>query len=626
MKVSYNWLNNYFDKKLPPVGEVSDALTFHAFEIDGVEAHGDDSILDVKVTPNRGHDCLCHRGIAKELSAILKMPMNVPHDPFARGNESISAEGGAPQGDGPRTEQIPSKESAYPNPAANAGVSVEIKTPLCKRYIATHMKGVKVGPSPDWLNNSLEAIGQKSINNIVDATNMVMFNLGQPLHAFDAGKLVHKDGAYAIEVRPAKVGEKMLALDGKEYTLNESMLVIADADKDEAIGIAGVKGGMPAGISDTTTDIIIESANFDGVSVRKTASALKLRTDASARFEQVISPELAFYGMRQVVETILAVAGGEVVGTVDVYPEKQEQTYVSVTLEQINRVLGVQLTGADVADVFQRLGFSYKEESGVFEVQPPFERLDLVIAEDLIEEVGRIIGYDKITATPLPPFPKKSEINAGFYAAEKAREELIAQGYSEVFTSVFAESGERTVLNKVDGVKPHLRSDLKTGLLDAWQKNQPNKDLLGLKEVKLFEIGVVWVGGTEETHIATVDAKGVAAERVLEPIAAESYDAHPLSDAERYETFSRYPYIVRDVAFWTPAGTDEDVVMKEIEEKAGELCVRISLFDRFQKGEKTSLGYRLIFQSFERTLTEAEVNQIMQEISRILVEKGFEVR
>lgn len=599
MKVSYNWLNNYFDKKLPSVEVVADALTFHAFEIDGIDAHGDDSILDVKVTPNRGHDCLCHRGIAKELSAILKLPMNAPHDPFTHTPDFSK-----------KTEEV----------------SVTLSTPLCKRYVAAYIKNVKVAPSPDWLKNSLEAIGQKSINNIVDATNMVMFNLGQPLHAFDAGKLEKKDGKYAIDVRPAKSGETMLALDGKEYTLNESVLVIADANKNEAVGIAGVKGGMPAGITEETVDIIVESANFDGVTTRKTASALKLRTDASARFEQVISPELAGYGMQQVVETILAVAGGEVAGFVDIYPQPQQQTYVSVTLEHIKRVLGVQLTGADVADVFQRLGLPYKEEDRVFEVQPPFERLDLTIAEDLIEEVGRIVGYDKIAAADLPLFSKTPDVNAGFYAAEKAREELIAHGYSEVFTSVFAESGERTVLNKVDGVKPHLRSDLKTGLLDAWNKNLPNKDLLGLKEVKLFEIGMVWINGKEETHIATVDAKGKIDEKVLEPVTAESYDAHALSDAERYETFSRYPYIVRDVAFWTPAGTDEDAVMKDIEEKAGELCVRISLFDRFQKGDKTSLGYRLIFQSFERTLTEAEVNQIMQEISRILVEKGFEVR
>jgi phenylalanyl-tRNA synthetase beta chain len=596
MKVSKKWLEKFFDESLPNTEELSSALTFHAFEIDGVEQAGEDDVLDVKVTANRGHDCLSHRGIAKELSAILKLPF--AHDPF-----SIKMPASAP-----------------------GTVDVSLRTPLCKRYIAAHIKGVKVGPSPKWLQERLEAIGQRPINNVVDATNFVMFNTGQPLHAFDAGKLEQKDGTYAIEVRAAKPAEIMLALDGKEYTLNESMLVIADANKGEAVGIAGVKGGMPAGITEETKDIIVESANFDGVTTRKTASALKLRTDASARFEQVISPELCMHGINGMLEFVAHVTGGELVSLVDVYPQPQKQTYVSVTLEHINRVLGVQLTAADVADVLTRLSLAYKEEAGVFEVQPPFERLDLVIAEDLIEEVGRIIGYDKVPPIPLPPFPKQPEVNPQFYAAEKAREELIVQGYSEVYTSVFAEAGERTVANKVDGVKPHLRADLKTGLLDAWNKNQPNKDLLGLTEVKLFEIGTVWTGGKEEMHVATVDAKGVVEEKVLEPIAAGAYDAHPLSGAERYETFSRYPYIVRDVAFWTPAGTDEEATMRMIEEKAGELCVRISLFDRFQKGDKTSLAYRLIFQSFEKTLSDEDANAAMEKVYAALKEKGFEIR
>lgn len=190
------------------------------------------------------------------------------------------------------------------------------------------------------VKNSLEAIGQRSINNVVDATNYVMFNLCQPLHAFDAAKLEQKDGAYAITVRTASLGEKLLALDEKEYTLSDSMLVIADANTGAPIGVAGVKGGMPAGISADTTDIILESANFDGVSVRKTAQALKLRTDASARFEQVLSPELAGYGMQAVVELIQQVAGGEVVGFVDEYPTKQQLWQVSVTAAKVTQILG----------------------------------------------------------------------------------------------------------------------------------------------------------------------------------------------------------------------------------------------------------------------------------------------
>src|SRR6185312_1908287 len=183
--------------------------------------------------------------------------------------------------------------------------------------------------------------------------------------------------------------------------------------------------------------------------VRKTAQSIKLRTDASARYEQGISPELCARGMEGMIEFITHMIGGTVEGFVDVYPTPQAPQYASVTLEKINKVLGTQLTNADVSDVFLRLGFAYKEEAGVFQVQIPPERLDITIPEDLVEEVGRIVGYDKVPATPLPPFEGQVEINQNFYAAEAAREEWMSKGYSEVFTSVFADKGERLVLNKI---------------------------------------------------------------------------------------------------------------------------------------------------------------------------------
>src|SRR3989344_5625104 len=239
MKVSKLWLDKFFDAGSLPAGrQVAEALTFHAFEIDSVTKLGhpmtkfEDWVLDVKVTPNRGHDCLSHRGIAKELSAILKIPL--ANDPFLDKSDL-------------------SKQTAE--------VTVDIhRTALCKRYIAGYIKGVAVGPSPEWLKQRLAAIGQRSINSVVDATNFVMFNTVQPLHAFDAGKL----GSLSLGVRAAQDGEVMIALDKKSYTLKDSMLVITAGDV--PVGIAGVKGGMPAAIDESTKDIVIESANFDGVS------------------------------------------------------------------------------------------------------------------------------------------------------------------------------------------------------------------------------------------------------------------------------------------------------------------------------------------------------------------------
>ncbi len=589
MKISKLWLDKFFSAPLPDAAALAEALTFHAFEIDGIEKTGDDEVLDIKVTPNRGHDALSHRGIAKELSAILKIPL--ASDPFA-------------------------VRSVLAPTATEVTVDIQ-KTLLCKRYIAGYIKGVKVGSSPEWLRARLLAIGQRSINNVVDATNFVMFNLGQPLHAFDASKL----GSLAIGVRLAKDGEVMIALDKKSYTLKNSMLVITAGDA--PVGIAGVKGGMPAAIDETTKDIIIESANFDGVSVRKTAQALKLRTDASTRFEQVLSPELASYGMQSVVELIQKLAGGELAGYVDAYPEPQKPMHANVTVEKVNQVLGTSLTGADISDAFVRLGLPYKEEAGVFEVTVPFERLDLMIAEDLIEEVARIVGYEKIPSTPLPAFDKKPEINKNFAAAEQAREELAKQGYSEVHTSVFADKGKRMVLNKADSVRPYLRQSLLPGLTEALVKNKPNKDLLGLAEIKLFEIGTVWKDGKETILFGTVSEKEKASERVFAPTDAESYKKLPLSETKRFEQFSKYPYIVRDIAMWAAEKTDAEKVIRA---QAGPLAVRVSLFDRFEKAGRVSLAYRIVFQSFDRTLTEAEVNKIMEKVSAVLKAKGFEIR
>jgi phenylalanyl-tRNA synthetase beta chain len=603
MKISRAWLQTYFENPLPDAAALADALTFHAFEIESISTYdfvngGKDSLLDVKVTPNRGHDCLSHRGIAKELSATLNVPMK--SDPL----------------------RLPSKVTT------SDVVTVVIQNPeLCARYIAGYIRGVKVGPSPEWLRTSLEAIGQRSINNVVDATNYVMFDLGQPLHAFDAGRLVQKNRRYSIVVRKARAGEEMLALDEKEYALADTMLVIADQSADVSIGIAGVKGGMPAGITEATTDIIIESANFDGVSVRKTAQALKLRTDASARFEQVISPELAAYGMRAVAALIAQLAGGEVVGFADEYPKPQEKRTISVSLKKINAVLGTKLAMQDIADVFARLNLVNREAGGMFTVDVPFERLDLAIPEDLVEEVGRMIGYDKAPATELPAFPGKPEINKDFYAEEHARENLISKGYSEVYTSVFADKGERIVANKVDGTRHFLRATLIDGLREALEKNTRNKDLLGLKEVKLFEIGTIWRGGKEITTVGIADAQGVRErELTTSDVVTSEYDDLPLSSTERYETFSKYPFIVRDIALWVAAEANADDVLQIIRAHAGDLLVRSEKFDEFKRDDKISFAFRLVFQSSGKTLTDAETNAVMEKIYAAVKQKGWEVR
>lgn len=609
MKISRDWLQTFFEVPLPDAQKIADALTFHAFEIESVE----NDVLDVKVTPNRGHDCLSHRGIAKEVSAILEMPIK----------GDLLRE---------RVELTP----------ATGRVSVEIMEPsLCARYTAGYIRGVHVKPSPEWLQKALDSVGQRSINNVVDATNYVMFHLGQPLHAFDAGQLIDskvgEGESYAIRVRKARSGEKMVALDGKEYTLSDAMLIIADANADAAIGIAGVKGGAPAGITEETSDIIIESANFDGISVRKTAQTLKLRTDASSRFEQVISPELAAYGMRAAAELILELAGGELVGFADEYPMAQEKQTASVSLSQINTVLGTALKAEDVAKVLTRLDLAHTQAGEDFEVYVPFERLDLSLPEDLVEEIGRIAGYDRIPSVPMAALSEAPVIHQDFARSERIRDFLAKEGFSEVFTSVFTTKGDRVVLNKVDGIKPYLRKNISDSLQEALERNVRNKDLLGLRQVRLFEIGTVWKGGNEEVVVE------LAVERVKGQKAAEDYkrllDEHlgsfdeateyeklPPTQTARYEPFSKYPFIVRDIALWVPEDTKADEVLGIIRSAAGALLVRSSLFDEFKKEGRMSYAFRLVFQSFDKTLTDDEANERMESVNSAVAEAGWQVR
>ncbi|HEY4525193.1 MAG TPA: hypothetical protein VJL39_02410, partial [Candidatus Paceibacterota bacterium] len=285
--------------------------------------------------------------------------------------------------------------------------------------------------------------------------------------------------------------------------------------------------------------------------------------------------------------------------------------------------------------------------------------LDLVIPEDLVEEVGRIIGYDSVPTQPLPPLAEKPVVNRFFYLAERIREFLIERGFSEVYTSVFAEEGERAVANKVDSVRPFLRRDLLASVRDALERNQRNKDLLGERQVRIFEIGTRWKDGKESRVLALgvekikkaetaadvadvlVKHLGVslgeigAGEEVIElPLEdmaeafqlPSAYDELPSSEASRYEPYSRYPFIVRDVAFWTPSGTDAADVAELVRERAGELAKRIDLFDRFEKEGRVSLAFRIVFQSFDKTLTDFEASERMESIYAGLKEKGYEIR
>ena len=636
MKTSRKWLQGYFDTDLPDAEALADALTFHVAEVE--EAKGD--LVDVNILPDRASYMLSHRGIASEIASALDLTLS--RDPLK--------------------EEIPQ----YPS-AGRVSVSLD-EDRKCARYIGALVTGVSVGPSPDWLKDALIAVGQRSINNVVDATNYVMLDIGQPLHAFDAGKLVAREGAYAIKVRGAASDETITTLTGEEYVLPEGTLLITDGnDTQEApLGIAGIKGGVRAKVDEGTTSILVEAASFDGSAVRKTSQALKLFTDASSRFQNKPSQALASYGMRDVLALIQKVAGGEVIDVVDVAEPAPEPRTVSVSLARTNALLGSSYTAYDVRGAFAKLGFSYTETEDLFVVLSPFERNDLVIAEDLVEEIGRTLGYDGLASEELPLLQGVPD-QATYRGIERVRDFLIERGFAEISTQSFAAEGEIELENPLQSDRPFLRSTLVPNLKDALTRAATVAPrVLGPDPfVKLFEIGNVFSKSGESLVlslgiVATAGKPATAANALKEYVATleqelfqtpgaaalslegqmaevnlsklnleklgEEYAPVSVSQGA-YRPFSPYPFALRDIAVWTPEGTEESEVTMAIIKEAGDYLARIDLFDRFEKEGRISYAFRLVFESMERTLADTDLDPAMQRITDSLNAKdGWEVR
>lgn len=632
MKISRNWLQTFFETPLPGVEKLENALTFHSSEVEDVVTLGNDSILDVNVLPDKSAWMLSHRGVAKEIATILNIPM---HDPLQSAPELF-----------PKTEKL----------------IVNRHTEKCLRYAGAIVRNIKVGPSPDWLKERLTAIGQHSINNVVDATNYVMFHLGQPLHAFDASKLSQRDGVYEISVRMAHQGEIITILSGDQRSLTPDDMVIVDGLQDIPIGIAGVKGGTHAEVDDHTTSVIIESANFERVSIRKTAQRHKLRTDASARYENGVVPELAGYGLTAVVNLITEIAGGDLVGYVDDSNYLREQNTVSVPIEKINSVLGLNLTESEIHAILSRFGYTFDINMGIVTVTPPFERDDLNIPEDLIEEVGRLHGLVLIPSVVPEKIPV-TEYNTSFIYAEQVRAALTSLGFSEVYTSSFRKNDAVELENALAADKGYLRSNLRANLAEALERNVHNKDLLGLTRIMIFEIGTVFNINGEHVSLAfgvRTDAaysskkddtfisaaieslenifgselfevrEGIAEVNLSAAIAdlpeQTSYAEFEKSEDASYTPFSVYPHISRDIALWAPEGTNADSIEQVINKNTGDLRIRTTFFDEFHKDNRVSYAFRIVFQSKEKTLTDPEIHPIMEQLYAAIAEQGWEIR
>ncbi|HEV1991716.1 MAG TPA: phenylalanine--tRNA ligase subunit beta, partial [Candidatus Dormibacteraeota bacterium] len=628
------------------------------------------AILEAEVTSNRP-DCMGHLGVARELAAGLDRPLKRDFMPSFTG---------------------------MANPPARELVKVAIDDPdLCSRYIGCVVKGVKVGRSPDWLQRRLRACGVRPINNIVDITNYVLLEYAQPLHAFDLSKLTGSE----IRVRRAREGEKLLCLDGVERALTPNMLVIADAQR--PVAIAGVIGGEETAVGAETTDILLEAATFNGSSVRQTARTLGLRTEASARFERGLPPELALAGARRAASLIAELAGGTVHREwPDVYTRPQEPVRIRLQPWLVDEVLGIHVPLEDSESILIRLGFHVKVlGDGEWDVLPPVFRLDVTIPEDLVEEVGRVWGYDRVP--PTLPGRRHDTWNPLVPSIDRrldaAREVLAGAGFNETWNSALV-SGRKLealrvaayamrVSNVLSDDMDTLRTWLLPSLVDVVALNRDR----GRDEVLVYEIASAYLAKVGEKNsqpdeplrLAAVATAGNTAEsgrqafyrlksvlagcvealsapaltyqrgaaelfhpgrcaavtldgrqlgylgelhptmgttlKVEGRLVAFEIDLEPVlaaSHIPRAQPLPRYPAVDRDLAVVVEDHVAASSLLSAIQESAGDLLVMARAFDEYHgtqvpEGNK-SIAFTLTFRSPERTLTDAEVDKVMNEI------------
>jgi phenylalanyl-tRNA synthetase beta chain len=508
MKIVYNWLKEFVDVTASPQ-ELALRLASSGTNIAGVDNGPHGAVIDAEVGSNRP-DCLGHLGIAREVAAVYKLPLKfkVPQPP-----ESAAAK------------------------AADA-VRVEIQAPeLCGRFTARVIRGVKIQPSPKWLKDRLEASGLASISNVVDISNYVMLELGNPLHTYDYDKV--RD--HTIVVRRAKAGEKLRTLDGIERTLDSNLSVVSEGDGSRATGIGGIMGGAESEISFSTKSVLIECAWFDPIAVRRGARTLKLHTEASTRFGRGADPEMAEVASRRAAELILELAGGELLsGVVDLYPGKRAPKKIRVTRAEILRIMGADVPDKEIENALSALGFAPVRVDhnrgaegsllAAWECTQPAWRAEVEREIDLVEEAARIYGLDKFP--PRLPAARQGAQRLPFHEAEaRLRERLVGLGYREIFTIPHV-SEDRDALFRPEGVTPaRIANPLSeeanvlksTGAVTMantleWNLNHGNPN------VRLFEIGRHYrVNGNEsiETRVLTLGATGEAREKGLYDAARE---------------------------------------------------------------------------------------------------------
>jgi phenylalanyl-tRNA synthetase beta chain len=482
MNISYNWLKDLVEISLPPA-DLAQKLTDAGLAVEGVHASGDDFVFDIDLTSNRG-DCLSHLGVAREVSVITNSKL-----------------------------KIKNYEDQKPQTENQNLVTIE-DADLCNRFTARVIHGVKIGPSPEWLVKRLEAVGERSINNVADITNFVMHEFGNPMHSFDFNKLAGN----RIVVRRVRAGETIKTLDEVERKLDETMLAICDAEKPVAVG--GVMGGFDSSITEETTDVLLEVAYFKRDSIRQTSRKLKLSTEASHRFERGVDIENLIRASNRATDLICEIAGGTAGEFVDVYPTMYEPNVIESNDIRfaVQRLTGLEVEIEEILRILEALGIKSQ-----YEIRTPGSRLfaaptwrhDIAIEEDLVEEVARIVGYDKI-GEELPPAFGAGEYQPNEIRKFHLRQTLSSLGFDEALSYSFIDSkfddsfalipsfvhenlNEKfvTLQDSIIEGAMRMRPSLLSGLLDAVRTNLNFQN----RNLRLYEIGKAFSASSKEGEL-----------------------------------------------------------------------------------------------------------------------------
>ncbi|MBM3860408.1 MAG: phenylalanine--tRNA ligase subunit beta [Verrucomicrobia bacterium] len=582
-----------------------------------------DTVFDIEVTPNRP-DWLSVIGIAREVAALTGNPLKLPEVKTTEHTED--------------TEAL---------------CSVQVEAPeLCPRYTARLIRGVKIGPSPAWLKQTLEKIGLRSINNVVDVTNYVLMECGHPLHAFDCNLLK----GHQIIVRRAANGERYEAIDDSKHELTSEMLVIADAER--AVALAGIMGGKNSEINDATTDVLLEAAYFTPSNIRRTSKQLGLASDSSYRFERGTDIEGLVFASNRAAALIQQLAGGQIArGMIDVLAKPIEQRRVACRYAQATRLLGIEVPPATVKKIFVGLGLRVaKDDAAACEVEAPSFRVDLEREADLIEEICRIYGVEKIPSAMLPSTAQVSEFDAEWDARRRVREILNALGFHEAVNQTMVQSGQAKLQNPLTSEMSALRDSLAPGLLQNLRTNVSRHQY----DVRLFEMGRVFAADGKETWRLALAATGrrttgdwertektdyfdlkgaleeLGASAEIREIPAAQARKMDLRDAvyyaeldlpaitaaeKQFRELPKFPSVVRDMAMVVPEDVRHADVLAAIEKSRSKHLESVELFDIFRGGQipsgKKSMAYSLTFRA-DRNLTDAEVNAAHEQMKRQL--------